>query len=191
MPGEAADCVAFWPEPVSVFWLFGTNDAHSSSHVLDFSFSLTLRPPLTLAAAGNASRPPRRSEERRYVVSAASDSTVTSRAGAGRLVRTEPHVLSMSLFILNNHLSGFRPHGHKSSSSNPPSGRRAAKRGCKYTDAGMTAAQPTLTPQPSQSHPPHTPQTASRTSTPAIPHSICALTLHPPPPRNPSPASAP
>jgi hypothetical protein len=48
-----------------------------------------------LAAVEKTSRPSFRSEERRYVVSAASDPVVTNRAGADRLVRTEPHVLSI------------------------------------------------------------------------------------------------
>jgi hypothetical protein len=47
---------------------------------------------LTLAAREIPSRKSPRPEGRRYIVSAASDPTVTSRAGADKLLRTEPQV---------------------------------------------------------------------------------------------------
>jgi hypothetical protein len=89
---------AFWPEPVSIFGSTEVDGACGSSFCLDLSFSLTLRPPLMLAVAETTSQPSRRPLGRRYVVAAAFDPTVTSRADAARLVRTEPHVfLSASL----------------------------------------------------------------------------------------------
>jgi DNA repair protein RadC len=60
-----------------------------------------------LAAPAAPSRQPPRPDGRRYVVSAASDPTVTSRACADRLLRTEAQILlRSSFFVSNNHPSG-------------------------------------------------------------------------------------
>ena len=64
-----------------------------------------------LAAPAAPSRQPPRPDGRGYVVSAASDPTVTSRACADRLLRTEAQVLlRSSLFVLNNHQRDFTSH---------------------------------------------------------------------------------
>ena len=64
-----------------------------------------------LAAPAAPSRQPPRPDGRGYVVSAASDLTVTSRACADRLLRTEAQVLlRTSLFVLNNHQRDFTSH---------------------------------------------------------------------------------
>lgn len=75
--------------------------------MLDLAFSLTLRPPLTLAVAETSSRLSPRPVGRRCVVTAASDTTVASCAGAARLLRTEPQVRLMVLSISNDYLSNF------------------------------------------------------------------------------------
>lgn len=75
--------------------------------MLDVSFSLTLRPALTLAVAETSSRLSPRPIGRRCVVTAASDTTVASRAGAARLLRTKPQVRLMVLSISNDYLSDF------------------------------------------------------------------------------------
>src|ERR1035438_8867010 len=77
----------------------GFDGVCNSSLALGLSFSLTLRPPLTLAVAETTSRPSPRPLGRRYVVPAAFDPTVTSRADADRLVWTKPHVRLMSFNI--------------------------------------------------------------------------------------------
>src|SRR5207302_5674519 len=118
--------LAFWPEPVSAFGSSEVDGAFGSLFRLDMSFSLTLRPPLTLVVAESSSRPSPRPIGRRYVVPTAFDVTVTSRADAGRLVRTEPHVLSMSLCTQLND-----PHNSISSHSDifPKHSFRLAPRG--------------------------------------------------------------
>src|ERR1039457_2623848 len=60
----------------------GFDGVCNSSLTLGLSFSLTHRPPLTLAVAETTSRPSPRPLGRRYVVPAAFDPTVTSRADA-------------------------------------------------------------------------------------------------------------
>ena len=62
---------------------------------------------LTLAVAETSSRWSPRPIRRRCIVLAASDTTVASRAGASRLLRTAPQVRLMVLSISNNYLSDF------------------------------------------------------------------------------------
>src|SRR2546428_236082 len=64
-----------------------------------------VRPALTLAVAATSSRLPPRPIGRRCVVTAASDTTVASCAGAARLLRTKPQVRLMVLSISNDYLS--------------------------------------------------------------------------------------
>jgi len=90
------------------------------------SFSLTLRPPLTLAVAETTSRPSPRPFGRRYVVSAAFDPTVTSRADADRLVWTKPHVRLTSFNISNHHPSSYMSHEDTIPLTNWPTKRPAS-----------------------------------------------------------------
>src|SRR6201999_4116344 len=101
---------AFWLEPVSVFGSLGFDGVRNRSLPLDLSFSLTLQPPLTLAVAETTSRPSPRPLGRRYVVTAALDPTVTSRADAARLAWTKPHVRLTSFDISNHHPSSYISH---------------------------------------------------------------------------------
>ena len=86
----------FWPQPVSVFGWFGLTMRVNGSRKLGMSSSLTLPTTLTLVVAETSSRLSPNPKARR-IVSAASDPTVTSRAGADRLLRTEPQVHVMEI----------------------------------------------------------------------------------------------
>ena len=78
-----------------------------------------------LAAPAAPSRQPPRPDRRGYVVSAASDQTVTSRACADRLLRTEAQVLLRSSFVRieqsSTRLHVARAHNHPSGDPDPSS----------------------------------------------------------------------
>jgi len=72
-------------------WLASADDGCGSSLMLSMSSSLALRPPLRWQSR-NQPRGHFRTMMVRCIVTAASDPTVASRAGAARLLRTEPQV---------------------------------------------------------------------------------------------------
>jgi len=80
---EAAELRTFWFKPDQHLWLVKLNDAYGSS--LCIGHVIQPDPPTTLmlAVAETPSRSSLPSNEGGYVVPAASDPNVTSRAGAG------------------------------------------------------------------------------------------------------------
>jgi hypothetical protein len=98
-------------------WLMRCDGAWNSSLVLDIPSSLTLGTP-TLASQENDREVIFLAVKQRSIVPAASHPTVTSRASAGRLLRTKPQVYLYVRYLLsslNNHRNPFR-----SCRSSPP-----------------------------------------------------------------------
>ena len=98
--GQPAACLL--AEACQRLWLHSVDDGCGSSLMLGMSSSLVLQPP----RRWQSQKQPRghlRTVMVRCIVSAASDPTVTSRAGADRLLRTEPQVRFLyGGFITNN-----------------------------------------------------------------------------------------
>jgi hypothetical protein len=96
----AADRVTVWLEPISVFGSSDFDGASGSSLSLDLSLSLTPEPPDAGRPSGSLAATAALIE-RGYIVSAASDPTVTSHACADRLLQTELQVRFMEVSLLS------------------------------------------------------------------------------------------
>jgi len=106
------DCAPSLVGACQRLWLLTLDDAYGSSHVLGVSSSLAPPTALTLAVTNNLAvifAPSRV----RYIVSAASDSTVASHAGADRPLRTEPQVCLRCIHKQTTRSSNLMSHSVK------------------------------------------------------------------------------